>query len=277
MLKTAEMIYSNPDSEPQGGKENNLVPFINYGTPAPKRCLDMLLNKYYDRSYQSEVVMVSPEKKQLPVLKKRLSDATIMLITDGGLVPKGNPDRIPSSSSDRFGIYSLHSAASLSPDEYEISHQGYDNSFVEADPNRLLPVDALRELEREGIIGKLFDTFLSTTGVMTSTEKSIRLGKEIASYTSAQPVDAVLITSACGTSTRCGSYIGLAIEQSGIPTVQITNLTKIASDTGLTKVLRGSNVCYPFGAPALPEKSEYLYRKELAAKACHLLEEKSCQ
>lgn len=273
MLKTAEMIYSNPDSEPQGGKTNNLVPFINYSAPAPKRSLDMLLDKYYGREYQSEVIMVSPEKAQLPVLRKKLRDSSIMLVTDGGLVPRGNPDRIPSTSSDRFGIYSLLGVESLSPMNYEISHQGYDNSFVEADPNRLLPVDALRELEREGIIGKLYDVFLSTTGVMTSTEKSKQLGKEIAAYAASHPVDAVLITSACGTSTRCGAYIGLAVEARGIPAVQITNLTKIASDTGLTKVLRGSNVCYPFGAPSLPAKGEYLYRKELVSRACRLLAE----
>lgn len=273
MLKTAELIYSNPESEPQGGKTNNLVPFINYNTPAPTRCLDMLLNKYYEKDYQSEVVMVSPGRLRLPSLKKRLKDATIMLITDGGLVPKGNPDRIPSTSADRFGIYPLHNSEALSSEDYEISHQGYDNSFVEADPNRLLPVDALRELEHTGIIGKLFDVFISTTGVMTSTEKSMHLGKQIADYVSNQPVDAVLISSACGTSTRCGSYIGIAIEEKGIPAVQITNLTKIASDTGLTKVIRGSNVCYPFGDPSLPTKSEYLYRKKLTEDAVCLLTE----
>ena len=43
-------------------------------------------------------------------------------------------------------------------------------------------------------------------------------------------VDAVLITSACGTSTRCGAYIGIEIEKRGIPVVQITNLTRIAVD-----------------------------------------------
>lgn len=269
MLNYDEIIYSNPNSAP-ADPANNLIPFINYQVPSPTRCLDMLLDKYYGRDYQTEVMMISPEKPALPRLKTELKDASIMLITDGGIVPKGNPDRIPSTSSDRFGVYPILNTASLCPDNYEISHQGYDNTFVEDDPNRLLPVDALRELEQTGMIGKLHDCFISTTGVMTSTEQSKSLGKEIAQYVAAQPVDGVIITSACGTSTRCGSYIGMAIEEKGIPVVQVTNLTKIAADTGIARVIRGSNVCYPFGSPSLSEKSEYQYRLKLAAEAVNL-------
>lgn len=269
MLNYDEIIYSNPNSEP-ANSANNLIPFINYQVPSPARCLDMLLDKYYGRDYQTEVLMISPEKPALPRLKRKLCDATIMLITDGGIVPKGNPDRIPSTSSDRFGVYSVHNTPSLCAEDYEISHQGYDNSFVENNPNRLIPVDALRELEQTGIIGKLHNSFISTTGVMTSTEQSKSLGKEIAQYVATQSVDGVIITSACGTSTRCGSYIGMAIEEKGIPVVQVTNLTKIAADTGITRVVRGNNVCYPFGNPSLTEKSEYQYRLRLAKEAVDL-------
>lgn len=269
MLNYDEIIYSNPNSEPADSK-NNLIPFINYQVPSPARCLDMLLDKYYGRDYQTEVMMISPEKPALPRLRRELKEAAIMLITDGGIVPRGNPDRIPSTSADRFGVYSVQGAASLHPEDYEISHQGYDNSFVEINPNRLLPVDAFRELEKTGFIGKLHDSFISTTGVMTSTEQSKSLGKEIAAYVAEQSVDGVIITSACGTSTRCGSYIGMAIEEKGIPVVQVTNLTKIAADTGITRVVRGNNVCYPFGDPSLSEKGEYSYRLKLAAEAVNL-------
>lgn len=273
MLKIAELIYSTPDSLPQDHKTNNLIPFINYQTPAPQRCLDMLLAKYYDKPFQSEVIMTSPDKPSLPCLKKPLNKATILLVTDGGLVPKNNPDHIPSTSSDKFGIYSIENTNSLAAAKYEVSHQGYDSSYVEADPNRLLPVDSLRELEMKHVIGKLYDFFISTTGVMTSTEKSIRLGKRIAQYVSTIPVDAVLITSACGTSTRCGSYIGIEIEKKGIPVVQITNLTRIAADTGIVRILKGNNICYPFGYPSIAEKRERIFRRHLVLDAVRLLTE----
>lgn len=273
MLKVTELTYSTPDSLPEDHKTENLIPFINYQTPAPERCLDMLLAKYYKKPFQSEVIMTSHDNPSLPCLKKPLSKTTILLLTDGGLVPKHNPDRIPSTSSSKFGIYSIENTDSLDSEDYEISHQGYDNSYVAEDPNRLVPVDSLRELEDRGVIGKLYDAFISTTGVMTSTEKSIRLGRRIAQYVSTLPVDAVLISSACGTSTRCGAYIGIEIEKKGIPVVQATNLTRIAADTGIVRIIKGNNICYPFGSPGMPAHCEKQYRSQLVLDAVRLLTE----
>lgn len=271
MLNVDEMIYSNPNSEPQRNYENNIIPFINYQSRAPKRCLDMLLAKYKGEHYQSEVVMSSPVERAIPHLKCKLSNAKIILITDGGLVPRNNPDHIPSSSSDRFGIYPIKELTALDPDAYEINHQGYDSFYVEQDPNRLLPVDALHELEHEGIIGGIHENFLSTTGVMTPVAKCTIIAQKIADYVTSQLIDGVIITSACGTSTRCGAYIGMAIEQKGIPVVQVTSLVQIASNTGISRVVKGNDICYPFGNPLLSTNSEYEYRKHLTLQSVQLL------
>lgn len=270
MAGNAELIYSNPDGRPLG-KQDNLIPFINYQTPAPTRCLDMLLAKYHGQRFQTEVIMTAPGKTIAPKLKCRLSDATLLLITDGGLVPSFNPDRIPSSSASKFGIYSIKNITSLSSDDYEVSHQGYDNTYVEENPNRMVPLDALRELESEGFIQKIYPCFLSTTGVMMSRKQSEQIAKRIAQYAVTHGIDAVLITSACGTSTRSGTYIGMEIEKKGIPVVQITNLTQIALDTGLTRVVKGQNICYPCGNPLLSLRNEFYYRKHLVTDALQLL------
>lgn len=271
MLNKAEYIYSIPDSDVSHSQ--NVIPFINYNKPAPQRCLDMLLAKYRGEPYQTEVIMEEPEKTPVPCLGCKLEQATILLITDGGLVPRGNPDQMPSTNAGCYGIYSIEGQQTLKPKDYEVSHQGYDFAYVEEDPNRLLPVDVLRELEKEGVIGKLYGQFLSTAGVMTSTEKSIRLGKQIAKYVKSHPIDAVIITSACGTSTRCGAYIGMQIEEKGIPVVQVTNLTQISIDTGIRRVIKGNNVCYPCGRPSLAKQGEYAYRKQLVLDTLRLLEE----
>lgn len=271
MLNQADYIYSNPEGRRQGS--GNLIPFINYQKPAPERCLDMLLAKYQGGHYQSEVLMEAMDTARIPSLKCPLEEAVILVITDGGLVPKGNPDRIPSTNAGCFGVYGIRGKSRLEKEEYEVCHQGYDNSYIEDDPNRLVPVDALRKLEEDGKIGRLYDSFISTTGVMTSAEKSIRLGRRIASYVAANPVDAVIITSACGTSTRCGAYIGKELELKGIPVVQVTNLTQIAGDTGMRRIIKGHNVCYPFGKPSLTEEREILYRRQLAEDAVRLLQE----
>lgn len=271
MLNQTDYIYSNPESRRKGS--GNLIPFINYQKPAPARCLDMLLAKYNGEPFQSEVLMEAMDTVRIPNLKCPLKDAVILVITDGGLVPKGNPDRIPSTNAGRYGVYDIRGKLRLEKEEYEVCYQGYDNRYVEEDPNRLVPVDALRELERCGKIGKLYDSFIATTGVMTSAEKSIRLGRRIASYVMEKQVDAVIITSACGTSTRCGAYIGKELELKGIPVVQVTNLTQIAVDTGISRVIKGDNVCYPFGKPSLAGQREYLYRVQMAEDAVQRLQE----
>lgn len=271
MLNEMEYIYSFPECDVP--RKKDLIPFINYRKEAPKRCLDMLLAKYNGKPYQSEVIMEEPEKSPVPYLGCRLEEATVLLVTDGGLVPKGNPDRMPSTNAGKFGVYSIEGKNNLKAEEYEVSHQGYDTTYVAENPNRLLPVDILRELEEEGRIGKLYDSFISTAGVMTSTEKSTELGKKIAAYVVTHPIDAVLITSACGTSTRCGAYIGMKIEERGIPVVQVTNLTQISVDTGIRRVVKGNNICYPCGKPSLAEQGEYAYRRQLVEDTLGLLEE----
>ncbi len=271
MLNEKEYIYSFPESDMP--HKNNLIPFINYHKEAPKRCLDMLLAKYKGEPFQSEVIMEEPEKCPVPYLGCRLEEATILLVTDGGLVPKGNPDKIPSTNAGKYGVYSIEGKKGLSHEEYEVSHQGYDTTYVEENPNRLLPVDILRELEEERRIGELYDSFISTAGVMTSTEKSICLGKKIANYVVSHPIDAVLIASACGTSTRCGAYIGKKIEEKGIPVVQVTNLTQISADIGIRRIIKGNNICYPCGNPLLSEQGEYVYRRQLLENTLELLEE----
>ena len=265
-----ELIYSDPNSI-SSDRRSNLIPFIDYHTPAPTRCLDMILSKYYGNKFQTEVIMTSPKKRVAPKLKCALSDATLMLFTDGGLVPLTNPDRIPSSSANKFGIYPIGKMDTLLPENYEVSHQGYDNSYVEEDPNRLIPLDALSDLTKKGMIKRIHPFFLSTTGVMMPKKQCEQIAKQIAQYAVSHSVDAVLITSACGTSTRSGACIGLEIENKGIPVVQIANLTHIALFTGLSRVVKGYNVCCPCGNPHLSPEDEILYRKQLVSDALHLL------
>jgi len=58
-----------------------------------------------------------------------------------------------------------------------------------------VPVDVVRELEREGTIGKLHEWFYTTTGVATTVENARRMGREIAAELKAAGVSGVLLTS----------------------------------------------------------------------------------
>ncbi|HAI09701.1 MAG TPA: hypothetical protein DCM17_10260 [Dehalococcoidia bacterium] len=76
-----------------------------------------------------------------------------------------------------------------------MAHGGYDNRPVEEDPHRLVPVDVLREMEREGLVGKLHPEFLSTTGNSNPLENSRRMGREMATRLIEAGVDSVILTS----------------------------------------------------------------------------------
>jgi glycine reductase complex component B subunit gamma len=162
---------------------------------AGTRLVDMLLAKVNGKPFESEMLPTSFEPIPMPSAVKDLSKAKVMLITDGGLVPKGNPDRIEGTAATRWGSYNIEGRSDLEGEEYEVSHGGYDTRFVQEDPDRLVPLDVMREMEKSGIIGKLHDEFISTCGRSNPLSNTRRLGREMAKKIKQEGVDAVILTS----------------------------------------------------------------------------------
>jgi betaine reductase len=159
------------------------------------RLIDMLVAKVKGEPFESEMLPTSFESVPMPSGVEDLSKAKVMLITDGGLVPKGNPDKIHGTAATRWGSYSIEGRDDLRGEEYEISHGGYDARFVQEDPDRLVPLDAMREMEKSGVIGKLHDEFISTSGRSNPLSNTRRLGREMAKKAKQEGVDAVILTS----------------------------------------------------------------------------------
>jgi glycine reductase complex component B subunit gamma len=162
---------------------------------AARRLVDMLVAKLNGTPFESEMLPVAFEPTPMPAAIKDLSQARVMLVTDGGLVPKGNPDRIQGTAATRWGSYSLEGRDDLRGEEYEISHGGYDARFVQEDPDRLVPLDVMREMEKRGVIGKLHDEFISTSGRVNPLSNTRRMGREMAQKAKRDGVDAVILTS----------------------------------------------------------------------------------
>ena len=162
---------------------------------AAQRLVDMVLAKVKGEPFESEMVPTTFAKIPTPPPLKDLSKAKVVLITDGGLVPKGNPDKIQGSAATRWGSYKIDGCDDLKGEDYEISHGGYDPQFVRQDPDRLVPLDAMRELEREGVIGKLHDEFISTSGLANPLSNTRRMGREMAARVKQLGIDAVILTS----------------------------------------------------------------------------------
>jgi len=162
---------------------------------AATRLVDMLLAKMRGEPFESEMPPTAFVPVPIPAAVKDMSKAKVMLITDGGLVPKGNPDRIEGTAATRWGSYNIEGRDDLRAEDYEVSHGGYDTRFVEEDPDRLVPLDALREMEKNGVIGKLHDEFLSTCGRSNPLSNTRRLGREMLKKVKQEGVDAVILTS----------------------------------------------------------------------------------
>ncbi|MBF8266703.1 MAG: selenoprotein glycine/betaine/sarcosine/D-proline reductase family [Dehalococcoidia bacterium] len=161
---------------------------------AAARMADMVLAKANEEPFESELpVTVFPPVPAPPPVRD-MSRAIIAVVTDGGLVPLGNPDHIPLSAATIWGSYSVAGIDNLEGGNYEVAHRGYDTRHVLEDPNRLVPLDVLRELERAGVIGKLYEEFLSTSGLGNPLGNSRRLGREMAQKLKGV-VDAVILTS----------------------------------------------------------------------------------
>lgn len=154
-----------------------------------ERAIDALLAEMPKTEYpMPEFDRVSPA----PPISGKIK---IALVTSGGIVPKGNPDRIEASSAQKFGEYSLSGVQTLFPTAYQSAHGGYDATYANVNPNRVLPVDVLRDLEKEGIIGQLHEKYYATVGNGTSVGNAKKFGQEIAKRLLADGVQAVILTS----------------------------------------------------------------------------------
>lgn len=162
---------------------------------AGERLVEMVLAKVKGAPFESEMLPTTFAPIPMPPGVKDLRKAKVMLITDGGLVPKGNPDKIQGSAATRWGSYSIKDCADLQGADYEISHGGYDAQFVRQDPNRLVPLDVMRELEKEGAIGELYNEFLSTSGLANPLSNTRRMGREMAEKAKRLGIDAIILTS----------------------------------------------------------------------------------
>ena len=160
-----------------------------------KRAVDMLVNKLAGKPFVTEYPMPSFDRVAPNKAVADLSKATVALCTSGGIVPKGNPDHIESSSASHYGEYCLAGVCDLTPETHETAHGGYDPVYANADPDRVLPVDVLRELEAEGRIGKLHDYYYSTVGNGTAVANAKAFAAEYAQKLKADGVDAVIMTS----------------------------------------------------------------------------------
>jgi glycine reductase complex component B subunit gamma len=161
--------------------------------PGYERALDMLVAKLSGRPFVSEVPYSAPERVAPAPPIADLSRARIAMVTTGGLVRKGNPDKQSSANATRYHRHSVAELESLTAEGWEAYHAGYFNHLVNANPNYILPLSFLRDLERQGRVGAVHDHIYALPGVSTPVAVATALGRSIAEDLRLAQVDGCLL------------------------------------------------------------------------------------
>lgn len=161
-----------------------------------QRAVDMAIAKATGKPFKTEVEMIMFDHITPSEPVPDLSKATVAIITSGGMVPVGNPDRLEALSASKWVKYTIKDFGG-SADNFkgEVAHGGYDPVYGNEWGCRILPYDAFKELEKRGVIGKLYDKLFVTVGNAMDVAKATKFGKEMAAELKEAGVDAVLLTS----------------------------------------------------------------------------------
>jgi glycine reductase len=123
-----------------------------------------------------------------------LGAAVIALVSSGGLVPRGNRDRLVGARAEQFFRYSIDGMSALTVEAWESVHGGFSTVILNnKDPNYAMPLSIVRSLERQAVIKGVYPYFFSTTGNGTAVSSAKRMGAEIARELGANRVDGVLL------------------------------------------------------------------------------------
>jgi betaine reductase len=173
---------------PQGRRRSH-----DRGRPGWERALDMLRAKLHGRPFTTEVPYNAPDRVPPAPPVADLARATIAMVTTGGLVRKGNPEKQSAANAVRYHRHSVTSLESLTPEAWEAYHAGYFNHIVNRNPNYILPLSFLRELEAAGRVGRVHEHIYALPGVSTPVATARALGRLIAEDLKQAGVDGALL------------------------------------------------------------------------------------
>jgi glycine reductase complex component B subunit gamma len=180
------------EPEQEGYLPRGLRAMVRADRTGARRAIDQLLAKLAGE-VRTEVGPTGDRVPPAPAVQD-ITGARLALVTEAGCVPQGNPDRLPTRHANTWLRYPIDGEESLAPGAFESVHAGFDTSAANADPNRLVPLDAARALEREEAFGVLHGAFYTTSGVDTPVATAVKFGQEIAAELRAAEVAAVILT-----------------------------------------------------------------------------------
>ena len=161
---------------------------------AAERAVALLLRRLGGDREATEIPLPAFDQVTPAAPLSNPADALVALLTEGGFVPAGNPDRLESARASKWVRHTLEGRDSVEAGEFESVHGGFSTQWANAEPNRILPLDVARQLEREGAIGGLHAEYFATTGNGTTVADARRFGVEWAAELHQARIQAAILT-----------------------------------------------------------------------------------
>ena len=169
-----------------------------------------------------EVLMLNIARKCVPFtpFDKELAGAIVTIVSAAGVYlpdQEAFPTEDPGEVSYRIIPGDTESAT------LRIAHHHYDHSEADADPNIVFPIDTLRELASDGVIGGINDKHYSYGFTTRLKELYDKTFPELADKVERSKTKLVVLTAGCPeTCHRSIGNLAREIEARGIPTLIIS-------------------------------------------------------
>ena len=160
-----------------------------------ERGIDMIEARMSGAPFVSEVFRRDFDLVSPPPPVPDLGSAKIALVNTGGLVPKGNPDRLESGRTTELAHkYNIEGLSEFTIEDWECIHTGFYSGVVnERDVNYVVPLRSVRQLESRGIIGSVHPYMYSTAGNGMAVTAAKKIGETITPELIEAGVDAVFL------------------------------------------------------------------------------------
>jgi D-proline reductase (dithiol) PrdB len=145
-----------------------------------------------------------------------LKESIFALVTTTGIHLRSQPPYQEDDNSWRI------IPGTIETDELTITHEHYDHQDADRDINCIFPIDRLRELAQEGIIGGVSEKHLGFGFTQNLRDLYERAAPELAKVVLRSKADGVILTAGCPLCHRVASTLAREIEMTGLSTVLIT-------------------------------------------------------
>ncbi|MBI2901269.1 MAG: hypothetical protein HYY17_13885 [Planctomycetes bacterium] len=159
-------------------------------------------------------------------------------------------------------------SAYVSPAQLAFDFTNYDPSEAQEDLNVLVPVERMRELAEEKVLGGVTETFFSFFGLCENLAALRGTAACAVERLRAQEVDVVFVFPANLVCNQTGGIVAREIERAGIATVMLAGVREIVEQV---RVPRAVFVNFPFGRPLGRAGDRATQRRildEMAAALC---------